>query len=923
MRLMYLLRIARTRVRALFLRSQVESEVEEELRFHLRMRAEENMRRGMTPEEAEHAARRSFGNWRRVREACRDMKGGGVLEDLLQDLRYALRVLMRSPAFTLVSVLSLALGIGVNASVFGFVNAVMLRPLPLPDNDKLVRIQDDNLPAYSDYMAFNERARVFRGLAAYDFESFPLTAGDSPARADVALVSGNYFDVLGVHTALGRAFSAEEGARPGTAAVAVISHGLWQGRFGTDPAVVGKTFLLRRVPFTVIGVAPQEFNGVSLGRRHDLWIPIAADALLRPEENRLKHPDSYQVHVIGRLGPGVGLAEAQAAVDVVAAQQDQVQKVRLFTDDPDEQPATPRAVSRATAVEMGPRDRQQSWLGIAAVLAVMGLVLLAACANVANLLLGRAAGRRREIAVRLALGASRRRIVRQLLTESLVLSLLGAAAGLLLSRWAGDLLLSLLQQNSPAEVSSATLDLSLDWRMLLYATLMAVSTAVVFGLVPALRASKSDVVSDLKAETTARGPGRRRLTFRNALVVTQVAISTLLLIPAGLLLRSVRLAETSGYGFAASDRFVINVDLEALGYDERRQRLVGEQLLNKVREMPGVRSATMSHIVPLTGGTMVVTLEVEGEVPGQQSADVFTEHGASIHALDQPGSLYLNAVDTRYFETMGIPLVAGRDFTERDDASAPDVIVVNETLARRLAPDGQTLGRRLIGRDPLTGRPKPLEVVGVVRDSKYIWPSERPRYFAYRPVRQFGQGELGSPPPQLIVHAAGDPATVSQGVRSAANAVDPDLSVGGVARLDKLIEQHVGETKLVIWASAAVGALALLLAAVGLYGVMAYTVAGRTKEIGIRMALGAGRGRVRRMVLAEGLALAAAGTLAGLLVSAASMRLMRSLLYGISPTDPLTYVAVAIFLTAVALLACYVPARRATKVDPMVALRYE
>ncbi|MFL6333259.1 MAG: ADOP family duplicated permease [Pyrinomonadaceae bacterium] len=911
------------RIRALLRREEMEGELDEELRFHIEKEIEQNVARGMSPAEARRVALVEFGGVERVREECREVRGVRLLEDLLQDLRYALRVLSKSPAFTLVSVLSLALGIGVNATVFGFVNAVMLRPLPLPRYAELVRIQDDNLPNYSDYLAFNERTQVFRGLAAYDFDSLQLTAGDSPARAEVALVSGNYFDVLGVHPALGRAFSADEGAQPGAAAVAVISHGLWQARFGADPAVVGKTFSLRRVPFTIIGVAPREFDGVSLGRRHDLWIPCAAEVLLRPEGNRVSNPDDYQVHVIGRLRPGVSLEQAQAAVEVVAAQQDQVRKAPRFIDNPAEQPAssTPRTVSWATAVEMGPRDRQQSWLGVGAVLAVVGLVLLAACANVANLLLGRAAGRRREIGVRLALGASRQRIVRQLLTESMLLSLLGAAAGLILSRWAGDLLLSLLHQNSPAEVSAVILDLSLDWRMLLYATLMAVFTGVAFGLVPALQASKSDVVSDLKAETTARGRGRRRLNFRNALVVTQVAISALLLIPAGLLLRSVRLAETSGYGFAVAERYVVGVDLEALGYDERRQRLVGEQLLGKVRELPGVRSATMSRLVPLAGGTMVVTLEVEGEAPGQQSADVFTERGTSLHALDQPGSLYLNTVETSYFETMGIPLVAGRDFTERDDAAANDVVVVNETLARRLSPDGQALGRRLIDRDPLTGRPKPLEVVGVVRDAKYIWPSERPRYFAYRPVRQVSQGELGAA--HLIVHAAGDPATVSKGVRAAANAVDPDLSVEGLTRLDELIERHVGETKLVIWASAAVGALALLLAAVGLYGVMAYTVAGRTKEIGIRMALGAGRGRVRRMILAEGLTLAAAGTLAGLLVSAACMRLMQSLLYGISPTDTLTYVAVATFLTAVSLLACYVPARRATKVDPLIALRYE
>ena len=909
------------RIRALLRREEMESELDEELRFHIEKETERNVAVGMNPTEARRAALVEFGGVERVREECRDMRGVRLLEDLLQDLRYTLRVLKKSPSFTLVSVLSLALGIGVNATVFGFVNAVMWRPLSLPDHADLIRIQDDNIPSYSDYLAFSERAGVFRGLAAYDFYSIQLSVGDSSARADVVAVSDNYFDVLGVKPALGRAFSPEEGSSASASSVAVISHSLWQSRFGADPAVVGKTFQLRRVPFTIIGVAPREFTGVSLGRRHDLWVTFASETLLRPEGNRLRNPDSYQVRVIGRLRPGVSLSQAQAAVNVVAAQQDQIRKERLFTDNPSEQSSTPRSVSHATAVEMGPRDRLQSWLGVAAVLTVMGLVLLAACANVANLLLGRAAARRREIAVRLALGASRQRIVRQLLTESLVLSLFGAAAGLLFARWAGDLLLSLMYRYSPAEVSAVTLDLSIDWRMLLYGLLMAVATGVAFGLVPALQASKINVLSDLKSETAVRSPGRRWLTLRNALVVTQVAISTLLLIPSGLLLRSMRLAEVSGYGFPTAERYVAAVDLEALGYDGRRQKLVGEQLLGKVREMPDVHSATMSQIVPLTGGTMVITLEVEGEAPGQQAADVFTENGRSVYALDQPGSLYLNMVDTRYFETMGIPLVAGRDFTERDDASAPDVVIVNETLSRRLAPGGQALGRRLIERDPMTGKPKSIEVVGVVRDTKYIWPSERPRYFAYRPIRQIGQFGLGAP--HLIVHAAGDVAALSKEVRAAASAVDPDLSVEGVTRLDELIDRRVGETKLVIWASAAVGTLALLLAAVGLYGVMAYSVAGRTKEIGIRMALGAGRGRVRRMILANGLALAAAGTLAGLLVSAACMRLMRSLLYGISDTDPLTYAAVALFLMAVALLACYVPARRATKVDPMVALRYE
>lgn len=841
------------------------------------------------------------------------------LDIFLRDLRYARRVLTKSHAFTTVSVLSLALGIGVNATVFGFVNSLMLRPLALPDSDRLVRIQDDNVPAYSDYLAYRERVGAFDGLAAYDFDSFNMLEGESSGRAGVTVVSGNYFDVLGVGPALGRTFSPAEDDRPGSTPAAVISYGLWQRRFGADPNVVGKTFRLQSVPFTVIGVAPREFKGASLGQPHDLWIPFATELLLHPESNRLKYPDSYQVRVIGRLKPGVSLEQAQAAVETVAAQQDQTPKVQLFTDNPGEQPATARTVVPATILEMGPRDRRQAWFGVACILTVMGLVLLVACANVANLLLGRAAGRRQEIAVRLAMGAGRGRIVRQLLTESFLLSLLGGAVGLILSRWTGDFILSVVSRQSSEIAAAAALDLGLDWRLLLFTLLLSLLTGVAFGLVPALQISRPDLVANLKAESATTAHGRRRLNFRNALVVTQVAVSTLLLIPAGLLVRNIQVARSSDYGFPTAGRYVASVDLGGLGYDESRQKILRGELLDKVRATPGVRSATLSQIVPLSGVTFVIQLEVEGETAGAGGTDVFSEHDKSFYALDQPGSLYLNAVDTGYFQTMGIPPTAGRDFSERDDASAPDVIVVNETLARRLARGGNALGKRLVEHDPLKKTTKYMEVVGVVRDVKYIWPSERPRYFAYRPLRQYHEGGTTF----LTVHAAGDLKTVSEGVRSAARSVDPSLPVASLTRLDEIIDGRLGEAKIIIWASGAVGALALLLASIGLYGVMAYTVAGRTKEIGIRVALGAGRGRVSRMILADGLALAAAGTLAGLLLSAACMRVMGSLLYGVSPTDPLTYVVVSVFLIAVALLACYVPARRATKVDPMVALRHE
>jgi predicted permease len=910
------LRAVLVRLGGLFGREGRDREMAEELESHLQMQIDDNLRAGMSQREARRLALVKLGGTAQAIEECRRRRGFPLIEDLRQDLRYARRILFKSPAFTMVSVLSLALGIGVNATVFGFVNSLMFRPLPLPDNERLVRIQDDNLPAYSDYLAFREHTDAFDGLAAYDFDSFNLFEGESSGRAGVAAVSGNYFDVLKVKPALGRTFSPDEDDRPGAAPVAVISHGLWQRRFGADPNVIGKTFRLQRVPFMVIGVAPQEFKGITLGWQHDLWIPFATELLLRPDSNRLKSPDSYQVRVIGRLKSDASPAQAQAALDVVAAQQDRIPKVRLFTDNPGEQPPTPRALMPATVLEMGPSERRQAWLGVAGILTVMGLVLLVACANVANLLLGRAAGRRQEIAVRLALGAGRGRIVRQLLTESILLSLLGGAAGLLLSRWAGDILLSVMSRQSTE--AAVTLDLSFDWRTLLFTLLLSAATGVAFGLAPALQISKPDLVADLKAETTPHASGRRRFNFRNALVVTQVAVSTLLLIPAVLLIRNIQLARSSDYGFPTADRYVTAVDLGGLGYDESRQKMLREELLDKVRATPGVRSATLSQIVPLSGGMMVIPLEVEGETTGAQATDVFTKNDQSMYALDQPGSLYLNTVDMGYFETAGIPLVAGRDFSERDDSSAPDVIVVNETLARRLAPNGQAVGRRLFERDPLSQKTRYMEVVGVARDVKYIWPSERPRYFAYRPLRQREAATTF-----LTVHASGDLKAISESLRSAAKSVDPSLPVEGLTRLDEIIDRRLGESKIIIWVSGAVGALALLLASIGLYGVMAYAVAARTKEIGIRVALGAGPGRVSRMILADGLALAAVGTLVGLMISAACMRLMGSLLYGVSPTDPITYAGVSLFLTGVALLACYVPARRATKVDPIIALRYE
>jgi predicted permease len=693
---------------------------------------------------------------------------------------------------------------------------------------------------------------------------------------------------------------------------------LWQSRFGGDPQIVGKSFVLQKETFTIIGVAPREFQGVALGWRHDLWIPIAADARLRPEHNLVKNPDSYQVRVIGRLKPEVGLAQAQTMVATVAAAQDKITKVRLFTDSPDEQPPTPRELTPATMIELSPRDRGQAWLGVVGIMSVMGSVLLVACANVANLLLGRATKRRREIAVRLALGAGRRRIVRQLLTESVLLSLLGGALGLLLARWASDILVSLLPRVAPREGGSVFLDLSLDWRILLFTALLSFLTGIAFGLVPALQTSNPDVMSALKDEMPSLAGRGRRFTFRNALVVTQVAVSFVLLVPSGLLIRNMRLAQSSEYGFQTAERYVMAVDLEGLGYDENRRRAYRADLLERTRAVPGIRSATLADIVPLSGANMIIGLEIAGESTLSGEQDVFTENRASLYALDQPGSLYLNSVESGYFETMGIPLARGRDFTMRDDQTSPDVIIVNETLARRLAPDGNALGKHLIERDPFNKKNRFMEVVGVAKDAKYLWPTEKPRYFAYRPLRQATPRAAS-----LIVRADGDRQAITNSLRGVAASLDANVPFTEVATLEEIVNAHVGESKALIWLAGLLGFLATGLASIGLYGVTAYAVGGRTKEIGIRMALGAKTGNVLRMILSEGLALIMTGIVIGLFLSLVGTRAMGSLLYGVSPTDPLTFTSVAALLTAVALAACYIPARRATKVDPMVALRCE
>jgi predicted permease len=701
--------------------------------------------------------------------------------------------------------------------------------------------------------------------------------------------------VLAAPPAQGRAFLPEEDSTPGTHPVVVVSGRLWKRHFNSDPGLIGKTILLSNQSFTVVGITADDFAGASILTPPDLWVPMMSEPLVQPGSVSLTSPDDGWLNVIGRLGPGVTLAQARAATLVVAARLHQARRAR--DTGPEEPGGRQVALEPARGLMVTPRGRTATAFIAGLLLTVVTLVLLLACANVANMLLARAAARRKEVAVRLTLGASRWRIVRQLLTESLLLALAGGGAGLLLALWSAELLQSLVPQ-SPEGIR-APIDTSPDVRVLLYTLLLSVLTGVVFGLVPALQASKPNLVSALKDE--AVGFSWRRLSLRNALVVGQVAVSLLLLVAAGLFVKNLWNTQHADPGFQIENGFVMSYDLGLANYEPARGKLFHEELLARVRALPGVRAASLAEFVPLGNGGNQSPLYVEGEA-------VVSER------LDEDSLLSYSTVDTDYFKTMGIALVAGRDFGEGDTSTGPRVVVVNETLARRLALDGNAVGKRL----RMDSKGEYLEVVGVAKDIKYRQLTEKTPYFAYRPLAQQYQGRM-----TLHVRTLSDPQAMMNQVRAEVRALDRSLPLTGVATLAEHMREPLAPARLLAWLSGAFAVLALLLAATGLYGVMAYLVSGRTREFGIRVALGADGGDVLRLVLREGLMLVGVGMLLGLLASAALTSVLQSLLYDVSATDPATFAGVAVLLAAVTLVACYIPARRATKIDPMVALRYE
>ncbi len=798
------------------------------------------------------------------------------MQTLWQDLRYGARMLLKQPGFTLIAIITLALGIGANTAIFSVVNAVILQPLPYAEPERIVRMygkfSQGNQAATSppDFLDYRAQNRTFEEFAAVRADSFNLTGGTEPERIVGANVTTNFFQAIGVKPVLGRSFAPEE-EQEGRARVAIISEGLWQRRFNLDAGVIGKTLLLDGQSHTIVGVAP---NAGRLPDETEVWRPLAFD------KPNMKVRRFHFLRAFGRLKPGVTLQQAQADLDAVA--------IGLEKQYPESNTSW-----RLRLVPLRDELLGDVRTPLYVLLGAVAFVLLIACVNVANLLLARAAGRQKEIAVRCAMGAGRMRIVRQLLTESLLLSVAGGAVGLLLAVWGTEAIVKLAADSIPRAG-----EIGVDNRVLAFTVLLSLLTGAVFGLVPALQASRPDFNETLKDGGKGTGAARRGSRTRKALVIAEIAPALVLLVGAGLLIQSFRRLQEVDPGFDPRNVLTMRLFLPESKYGEPgKPRIFFEQLLQRVAALPGVQAVGTTTQLPLRGGGDTY-FKIEGRP--------FKNPNQQVTALNP-------AISHDYMLAMSIPLVKGRTFTEQETKETPRVVIINETFARSHFPNEDPLGKRLIIDD---GEPLPCEIIGVARDIKQFSLAGSPTPTMYMPRIETGFADLA-------VRTTGDPLALAAAVRGAVQAIDKDQPIANPRSMEQVLATSVAEPRFRTLLLGLFAALALGLAAVGIYGVMSYTVAQRLPEIGIRRALGAQNADVLRLIVKQGMTPALAGVAVGLAAALALTRLLTRLLFNISANDPLTFIVIAAGLTLVALLACYFPARRATKMDPMEALRCE
>ncbi len=880
-------------IKQVFSRRRLYGDLSEEIWEHLDEKIEELVAGGMSRKQASAAARRQFGNVTLVEEHGREVWRWPSIEDFLMDIRFALRMLRNNPSFAAVAVLTLALGIGANTALFSVIDAVLLRPLPFRDPGRLVAplcvdLRDANRGgeiSYPVFLDWRSQSRSFEAMSVWDNRSFAYTGADQPESVRGAVVSANLFSMLGVSPILGRTFAPDEDQLGPAQLPVVLSYEFWQSHFGGDPSVVGRALTLDSQKFSVVGVMPARFQFPVRRNRVELWTTIADD-LQGKTPMAVQRGVSY-LNIVARLKPGVPILQAQS--DLLSIQE------QLNRQYPENRPRG--AVVRTEADQIAGPMRPPLMILLGAV----GFVLLIACANVASLLLARATVRQKEFTVRAALGASRWMIIRQLLTESVLLAMLGGALGVLLAHWATGALVSLAPQQL-----ARTGDIALDFRVLAFSLIVALATGVLFGLVPAIQSSRHDLNRVLVDSGRGFSSGPGGVHLRGVLVACQLAIALVLLIGAGLLLRSFDRLQHVDPGFRADHVLTFLLDVPSERHPAAQRAAFVRQVLQSTRALPGVESAGAIFGLPLDEDEGAFTaLDIEGRpVPKSQRPRVA-----------------FRLIESQYFDTMKIPLLQGRTFTPRDEQGGPPLAIVNETFARRMFPGESPLGHRVsptISFGDSDDAPM-REIVGVTGDVKSGGISDNavPEVYAPQTSTDF-IGEM-----TIVVRTGNDPNALIPAVRSVVTSADKDLPLRNVRTMQEYVTGSISAPRFEAVLLGTFAVLAFVLTTIGLYGVISYSVVQRTREMGIRMVLGAQRGSISRMVVRQGALLTLIGVAAGLLASLFAVRLIRGLLYGIGATDPATFIAVPLLLMAVALFASYIPARRATRVDPLVALRYE